>query len=756
MQEEKNTTTPEEKTGKKRRRRRKTSAAVKTAVQKNSEPAVKSPSENAAQVSVETSTPEKLAAEQPTAEAAVTVEAAQIAEEAVQPETAEPAQTSAEEAAAQSAQAELSAEEKAETAEVPAEEPTGTESAESSAPEETTPTEMPEPLSDTKEEETGGEKAAEASTAEENPGREENAEKQVPEPAAETSAPVTGAEEIKEETTEESSEAEEKAVMNGEETGTSPEGPSSAPAASAEQEEKAKSEAEEKPDAGEDSAETENPETAEENENLPDEDEQRLSDLTRTVQLSVEQIMARVNEEESEEMPPEESTPGAESEEVPATLQDQLRNGLSGMAKWFLLVVFFVLVIAVCGVAWLYRSATPDMLPQITVQFAGQKLEPTAYKWKVPVIGNLIKRTYADTISSEPVKLSETVDQTSPDFVISPSDYRTELTVTDAEEEVLFEGDVDTFSSFQFTANGDYTVKLVLHADASSVPGDTSVTGSETWYFSFTLGVHPDIRLSGTSVSQGSVAAVRVGDTLDGTQPSLQTELKNTGFFKAASGWVCYLPIPWNEPAGTQTLVVTAGGYTETLELQIKATSWEYKDYSQESQRVSPYIGQNDIPAELQKLLQQSEQTIAWSNSGFVQPFLNTLDVKLAFGSTEYVGRSYSQRSTNNGTGGRTVTNLVLNTTSGELLIAPASGKVLLAKDLGGNFGYTLVIDHGAGVKSIFYNLQKINVKVGSEVKQGQTLASCGRTTVAEMRIGTVPVDPLQIWRGQCDALKYY
>lgn len=488
------------------------------------------------------------------------------------------------------------------------------------------------------------------------------------------------------------------------------------------------------------------------------EEEKRLSDMTRTVQLSVEQIMARVNAEE----PPAEGGDGTDeageepAEEGPTTLTDHVRNGLSGMAKWMLLVLFFVLVIAGFGVAWLYRSATPDMLPQITVTFAGQAVEPTAYKWKVPVVGNLFKRTYADTLSSTPVTLAEAVEQVSPDVTVSPSGYRTELTVTDSKEETVFEGDVDAFSAFQFTANGTYNAQLVVHSDASSVPGDTSVTGSETWKFTFTVGVRPSVRLSGTTVNQGSAVAIRVGDTLDGQAPQIKTELKNTGFFAASSGWVCYLPIAWNQPAGTQTIEVTAGGYTETLELKIRATEWEYKDYSSNSQRVSPYIGENDIPAELQKLLQTSEPTIGWSDGSFVQPFLNTLDVKLAFGTTEYVGRSYSERQSNNGAGGRTVTNLVLNTKAGELLIAPASGKVLLAKDLGGDFGYTLVIDHGAGVKSIFYNLQALNVKAGASVKQGQTLATCNRTTVAEMRIGTVPIDPLQVWRGQCDALKNY
>lgn len=497
---------------------------------------------------------------------------------------------------------------------------------------------------------------------------------------------------------------------------------------------------------------------ADEEELLPEEDEKRLSDLTRTVQLSVEQIMAQVSDETAapENVEDSETEEADETDEETDGLVDQMRNGLSGMAKWLLLVVFFVLVIACCGVAWLYRNATPDMLPQITASFDGQTLEPTAYKWKVPVIGNVFKRTYADTFSSTALPLPETVDQVSPDFEISPSGYRCEVTVTDANDAVVFEGNTDSFSEFQFTANGTYTAKLVVHIDASSVPGDATVTGSETWLFSFTVGVRPSMRLSSTSVSQGSVIAISVGDTLDGSAPTLETQLENAGFYKANTGWVCYLPIPWNEPTGTQKVTVTAGGCTETLEFTVEAAEWEYKDYYSQSQRVSPYIGANDLPTAVEKLLTESEADIAWTGSNFVQPFLNTLDVKLGYGTTEYVGRSYSERDSNTGAGGRTATNTVLTTKSGELLIAPANGTVLLAKDLGGDYGYTLVIDHGAGVKSIFYNLQKIDVKVGESLKQGQTIATCGSTTVAEMRIGTVPIDPLQVWRGQCNALKYY
>lgn len=709
MQEEMNRTTPPQKAGGKRRRRRKKNTAQRPQAVTQQTASEPMPEQTAPQPEQTPAVPEP--AEQ---------------EPAVQAESAEKNQTQAEDEKAAPTELETKAE-KAEESEP---------KKDSESPEQQT---APEPENEPEQ------------TAEEQPQQEPAVE----EPGGETAAEAEPAEEAAAAVPEESSGSEEEAPRE-EEAAAEPEEKDTRPEAENSAEE---AEEEAEPETTEDTSDGKPAEESEEEEPEEEspEEEKRVSDITRTVQLSIEQIMSQVSDAETPSEPEEaDAEAEEESDETEATLHDQVRSGLSSMGKWILLVVFFVLVIACCGVAWLYRNATPDMLPQITVKFAGETLEPTAYKWKVPVIGNVFKRTYADTLSSTPGTLEATVEQASPDFVVSPSDYRTELTVTDANENAVFEGDVDTFSAFQFTANGNYTAKLVVYSDASSVPGDTSVTGSETWLVNFTVGVRPSIYLSGTSVEQGSVAAVRVGDTLDGTAPTIQTDLENAGFFKANTGWICYLPIPWNQAAGTQTIVVNAGGYTETLELQIKAADWEYKDYSSNSQRVSPYIGQNDLPAEVQKLLASSEDTIGWSNGGFVQPFLNTLNIKLGFGTTEHVGRSYSERSTNNGAGGRTLTNLVLNTTSGELLIAPASGKVLLAKDLGGDFGYTLVIDHGAGVKSIFYNLQKISVKAGDSLKQGQTIATCGRTTVAEMCIGTVPIDPLQVWRGQCDALKYY
>ena len=496
-------------------------------------------------------------------------------------------------------------------------------------------------------------------------------------------------------------------------------------------------------------------ELGEETVELPPIDEKRLLDMTRTVQLSVEQITANMDAS-AEDNADASSDDDTAEDDTPSTVGDVVRDGVTGMAKWLLLVVVFVLVVAGFGVAYLYRSATPDMLPNIRVTFAGQTLEPSAYKWHVPVIGNWFKRTYADTYSAAPTVLEDPISTLSPDLTISSTDYATQLTVTDADKETVFEGTLSEFSSFAFDETGSYTAKLVASVTGSRAAGAADITGSETWLFTFDIAIEPSIYLSENTVEQGGVAAIRVTGSYEDTTPTLTTTLKNQGFIQSSNGWVCYLPIPWNAALGTETIDVQVGRYSYTMYLKVTDGSFNYKDYSSQSQRATPYIGQDDAPAKVSKLFTAAPTGISWADAGFVQPFLNRLNTTLTFGATEYVGRRYSERGTNTGAGGRTSTNVILSTTRGELVIAPASGKVDLAEDLGGDYGYTLVIDHGAGVRTIFYGLSGIDVKAGQQVKQGQTLATCGRTTVVEMRIGTVPIDPIAVWRGQCNGLKYY
>lgn len=63
----------------------------------------------------------------------------------------------------------------------------------------------------------------------------------------------------------------------------------------------------------------------------------------------------------------------------------------------------------------------------------------------------------------------------------------------------------------------------------------------------------------------------------------------------------------------------------------------------------------------------------------------------------------------------------------GAPVVAPLSGKVLLAEDLYYS-GLTLIIDHGFGVSSTFMHLNRFDVAVGDDIVQGQKIAEVGAT----------------------------
>lgn len=244
------------------------------------------------------------------------------------------------------------------------------------------------------------------------------------------------------------------------------------------------------------------------------EEKARAATISRTAQLSISQIMAGLDENISD-VPAEENAAPApdaddtadEDDEPDDTIPQKLGRAGFGMIKWLLLVIIFVLIIAGAGVAWLYRSATPDMLPTIKATFDGQEISPTAYSWHVPVVGNLFKRTYAETLSSAPYVLDTPVSGASPDVVVTPSGYTATLTVTDADKNTLYDGGVTGFRSYLFEENGTYDAKLVVKVDGSSSDRDSSVTGTETWQFQFTVNIKPTMQLCTPSVQQGSVAA---------------------------------------------------------------------------------------------------------------------------------------------------------------------------------------------------------------------------------------------------------
>lgn len=482
---------------------------------------------------------------------------------------------------------------------------------------------------------------------------------------------------------------------------------------------------------------------------------QRVADMTRTVQVSIEQILAAAEQEAAAPPPPEDPEPVTEPDHTVETLPQTLGRGAVRFGKWTLLVVCSVLLIAGAGIAWLWNGATETAIPEMTVTLDGEELPVTAYSWEVPVIGNRLKRTYADTVSTSPYQLSTEVESTRPVIRVSPDNMVSQLTVRSDSGGEVFSGTLREFAAARLPGNGGYQAELVLHEPEDQFEEGGTISGSQTYQFAFVVEVRPTVRLNTTSVPQGSVAAIVVSELEEGDVPELKCEFANCGFVPCSRGWVCYLPIPYDTQPGSYQLRVVTRSYDQAVTLTVRSAAFGYRDYRYQSQLVSPWIPESETPEQVRAVLETCDPQIYWSAKGFVQPFVSSITIDLPFGTTEYVGRSSSQRASGGGSG-RTSINAVVSTRKGNTFIAPAEGRVLLAEDLGGNAGNTVVIEHGAGLKSIFYCLGSLSVEEGEMVVQGQALGTTSKRMVAEARIGTVPVDGFAIWRDQCDAIKTY
>lgn len=89
---------------------------------------------------------------------------------------------------------------------------------------------------------------------------------------------------------------------------------------------------------------------------------------------------------------------------------------------------------------------------------------------------------------------------------------------------------------------------------------------------------------------------------------------------------------------------------------------------------------------------------------------------------------------------------------TGTQVMSINKGKVLYASILG-DYGNTVIIDHGAGIMSMYMHLSKIGVKKGQTIKKSQAIGRSGETGYAlaphlhlSIRIGGISIDPEQFF----------
>ncbi|HEX6850473.1 MAG TPA: M23 family metallopeptidase [Candidatus Polarisedimenticolaceae bacterium] len=189
-------------------------------------------------------------------------------------------------------------------------------------------------------------------------------------------------------------------------------------------------------------------------------------------------------------------------------------------------------------------------------------------------------------------------------------------------------------------------------------------------------------------------------------------------FSRGEAGWVGWAAVPLDAKAGPVALEVRSGGATERKELRITAKKFPEQRLKVEEKYVSPSKAQQERIAREKKRLDAiyARRTDAPAPSDpFVRPVPG--EPTSAFG----------LRRLFNGQPRAPHAGLDLKAATGTPVRNAGAGLVVLADDL--YFaGKTVIVDHGAGLFTIYAHLSRIDVKEGDEVAAGNVVGLSGAT----------------------------
>ncbi|MHB9033282.1 MAG: M23 family metallopeptidase [Anaerolineae bacterium] len=207
------------------------------------------------------------------------------------------------------------------------------------------------------------------------------------------------------------------------------------------------------------------------------------------------------------------------------------------------------------------------------------------------------------------------------------------------------------------------------------------------------------------------------------------------------SAFIGISPIADLETLEVQVNATAEDGSTVTASasLAITAAEFDYEEIAFEPEvgaLLSPDISVPEAER-LQALYSHSTDLIRWKKQ-FIWPHTGTI-------TSTYGERRLYDGKLNSFHGGLDIAGNL-----GDPIAAAGAGKVILAETLQVR-GNTVIIDHGAGVFSIYCHMQDLAVSAWQDVQTGDLLGHLGTTGLStgphlhwEIRVNGVPVDPVE------------
>jgi len=218
--------------------------------------------------------------------------------------------------------------------------------------------------------------------------------------------------------------------------------------------------------------------------------------------------------------------------------------------------------------------------------------------------------------------------------------------------------------------------------------------------------------------SPGGIAEIKLGDMTN--KPAAYYGGKRVMVKREGDQWIALVGLSLSTKPGTHTLrIFPAKGKEEKRHFKVVDKKYEEQHITLKNKRmVNPYA--KDLKRIRSEQARSRKAFATWDEKRLAElNFILPVSGRLSgtFGKKRFF----------NGQPRRPHSGLDIAAAKGTPVMAPADGKII---ETGKYFfnGNVIFIDHGEGLITMFCHLNRIEVKVGDEVKQGQEIARVGMT----------------------------
>ncbi len=328
--------------------------------------------------------------------------------------------------------------------------------------------------------------------------------------------------------------------------------------------------------------------------------------------------------------------------------------------------------------------------------------------------------------------------------------------------ETLFDGMyADLNTTFSFEANTNLHVEVL--AQWYDDP-ERSYCGDLTYRFTSLVTAPAEFYLGMDSVKPGRFVAVTALNILNPEKIQFACEPSigyTPTFYMEGEYAVALIPVKPDTAAGNYKMTFTYGGTTQDINLKVDALDFGSSSINVSSTLLSLYRTKDTIAAfedVVAELTAETESTRYFS--GY---FMEGIGGTNGLPGSKQLLRGFGREIVLNGDRSNTYRNngVTYAAAAGNGVYAANAGKVVYAGvlDYTGNM---VVIDHGMGLKTWYYNMGSYSANVGDTVARGDQIGTCGDTGFAPsgngvhiaMSIGSQFVCPYDTWADSSTAGK--